>query len=74
MLKAATQEQIIAYAGNAHAIAIYRTVVVAGCLFTPHHFEDKDRNLLFVTCGKRNKKCDEKQEVVDNNLKTTQSV
>jgi len=61
VLKSATHEQIIVFAGNAHAIA---TVVVAVCLFTPDHFEDKDRKLLFVTCGKRNKKCDEKHEVI----------
>jgi hypothetical protein len=64
VLNAATQEQIILYAGNAHVIAIYRTLVVAVCLFTPDHFKDKERKLLFVTCGKRTKKCDEKHEVV----------
>lgn len=64
MLYAATQEQIIVYAGNAHVIAIYHTLVVAVCLFTPDHFKDKDRKLFFVMCGKRTNKCDEKHEAV----------
>jgi len=40
VLNAATQEQIIVYAGNAHVVAIYRSLVVAVCLFTPDHFMD----------------------------------
>jgi hypothetical protein len=64
MLNGATQEQIIVFAVKAHVIAIYRNLVVALCLFTPDHLKNKDKKLLFVTCDKRTKKCDEKHEVV----------
>jgi hypothetical protein len=63
LLNAAIQEQIIAYAANAHVIAKYRILVVDVYLITPDRFKYKDRILPFVTCGKRTKNCDEKHEV-----------
>ena len=38
VLNAATQQQIIVCAGNAHVIAIHRTLVVTVFLFAPDHF------------------------------------